>query len=131
MTLDRDLLSTILDLMRQKKKQVEMAQITGKHKNTIWKYVKHIRSQQVYEDHLIVNKIDNRLANEINTMPYNALLMWRGQIVPKRIESTSELTVHKEVKPLDVRQWSTDERDEITRVVRRIAAARTLGEEPS
>lgn len=129
MTLDRDLLHQVLELMRAKKKQVEMAEITGKHRNTIWKYVKHIRSKQVYEDNLIINKIDNRLSDEIDTMSIPSLLSWRSQLVPKRIESTSDITVTKEVSPIDVRKFSSEERDEITRVVRRIAAKRAVGEE--
>lgn len=44
--------------------------------------------------------------------------------MPQIIESTSDITVKKEVSPIDVRKFTPEEHDEITRVVRLIAAKR-------
>jgi hypothetical protein len=126
-----ELTHQILKYLRQGHTHVHIASLVHKHPNTITNHVKWLRAHQLYGDEETLNKIDDRLIEELNTMALTQLLTWRGQLVPKRIESTSELTVKKEVHSIDVRQWTTDERDEITRVARRIAAARTLGNESS
>jgi len=121
----------ILKLLREGKTQVKIASIVSRHPNTITNHVKWLRAHQLYGDEETLNKIDDRLNDELNNMSIPSLLSWRGQLVPKRIESTSELTVKKEVSSVDVRQFTPAERDEITRVIRRIAATRTMGEEQS
>ena len=118
----------ILKYLRQGKTNNDIASLVNRHRNTITAHIKWLRKHQIYGDEETLNKIDDRLNNEINSMSVTALLSWRGQLVPKRIESKSDIIVKKEVPTIDVRKFTPEEHDEITRVIRRIASAEDMGE---
>lgn len=117
----------ILKYLREGKKHVEIAELVHRHPNTITAHVKWLRSNQLYGDKETLNKIDDRLKDEINSMPTHLLLSWRSQLVPKRLETKEEITMKKEIPLVDFRNISPEEREEINKITKRLLASR--GEE--
>jgi len=75
------------------------------HRNTISKYRKYIRQNYYKTPEEIVNKIDQRLDEDLETMTHATLLTYRGQLVPKKIEAQSV----EEIRELKIHIFKIDE----------------------
>jgi len=59
------------------------------HRNTISKYVKYIRKNYVKTPEEIVNKIDDKLDEELEGMTHRDLIQYRRSVTPTKIEAHS------------------------------------------
>ena len=100
-----EIVDTILKLTREKPKITnnELSLTLMLHRNTISKYRKYIRKTYYKTPQEIVNKIDSRLDEELETMNHTALLSYRSQLVPKKTEVNE--TVNVTSKHIIVKMW--------------------------
>ena len=94
----KERINDILNLMRQRKTNIEMADILQCHPNTISKYVNYIRNNLVRDPSEIVNKIDDKLDEEMEAMTHRNLISYRKAVTPTRIEQKSETELRGELK---------------------------------
>lgn len=117
-------IKTVLGLLRQNKKIVEIAELTNRHRNTVGRYVRYIRENLVRPPQEIVNKIDDKLQEELENMTNYELIAYRKAITPQKIESKSETKIVHTREKLDIREWTEDERNYIQRIANKIKSSR-------
>ena len=100
----QEIIDAILLQMRKNPKTTnrELSLALKLHRNTISKYRKYIRRNYYKTPEEIVNKIDSRLEDELEAMSHFALLTYRAQLVPKKVE------VDQEIRHIEL-SWKIDE----------------------
>jgi hypothetical protein len=102
-----ELLDRILELKRQRQSNKQIALQLQCHRNTVCKYVKYIRANLVKTSEEIVNKIDDKLEDELERMSHKDLIAYRRALVPERIETKGELTQTQQV--LHLHMWKPEQ----------------------
>jgi hypothetical protein len=107
----------VLKLLRQDKNITEIASLTGRHPNTVSKYVEYIRVNYIRDPQEIVNKIDDKLNEELEGMTNYELIAYRKAITPQKIES-KELVKIDERKTVEITATLQTYEDAVRRAIR-------------
>ena len=83
----------VIELVRQNKTQQEMADILGVHRNTIYKDMKWLKENIVYDFRLLTNEILNELHTRIDDMKDRDLISFFGKLTPQKIEADVKETI--------------------------------------
>jgi len=119
-----EFIHVVLKWLRKGKKQREIAELTGRHYNTIYKYVKYIRTNLVRSPEETVNKIDSRLDEELEQMTHHDLIAWRRAITPQKIEAQTEFKGEmKKEYTFNFNELPEDEREFCRRIARKYIKA--------
>jgi len=118
----QEIIDTILIEMRKNPKitNLQLSMKLKLHRHTISKYRKFIRQNYYKTPQETVNKIDSRLDEELEAMSHFALLMYRGQLVPKKAEIKTEITTEiKQELSVKFDEMPEDEREFCRKIARR------------
>lgn len=84
---------TVLSLLKEGKSEKEISMATKKHRNTVSRYVMHLRNTNIYDVALIKNKILSELDSRIPKMEDRDLIALFGKLAPtpeKQTETPEE-----------------------------------------
>jgi hypothetical protein len=95
---------TVLKLLKEGKTEKEIAIQTQKHRNTVSRYLMHIRNSNIYDIALIKNKILSELDTRIPDMEDRDLIAFYAKLLP-----TTTNTEPTEEEPLSNLDRLTDE----------------------
>jgi len=114
-----EIIDAILTELRKNPKitNLQLAFILKLHRNTVSKYRKFTRENYYKTPQEIVNKIDSRLDDELEAMSHFALLAYRSQLVPKKMEVKEEITEAVKVE-IDLSVYSDDEKSILDKAAR-------------
>jgi len=104
---NEELTLQILGLLRKGKTQKQISFKLRKHRNTIYRHVKRIREQKLYHVEEIVNKIDNKLTDELDEMIHRDLIAYRRILAPPQIDQTT--TIEAGTKPFIIKKWCRED----------------------
>ena len=79
---------TVLQLLREGKSEREISVLTKKHRNTVTRYVKHLRQNYHIDFKLLQNELLSELQNRINQMSDRDLIHFLACLLPQKIENT-------------------------------------------
>jgi len=99
-----ELTDQILTLTREGKTQKEIAITLHKHRNTVSRHINYIRQNIIKTPEEIVNKIDDKLNQELNGMTHHDLIAYRRVLLPQQIDVSSQ---HE---PIIIKMWQPDGR---------------------
>jgi IS30 family transposase len=81
----------VLEMIRQKKTEREIADVLKVHYNTVCRDVKWLKENIVYDWTLITNEVLDELHSRIQQMKDKDLVAFFGKLVPQRIEQKTEM----------------------------------------